>query len=59
MFKRHCHQATALGLAFVITLSVLASLDHLATQQHAGNALARAATPGGQLAGQPASAPRS
>jgi hypothetical protein len=59
MFKRHRHQAAALGLAVAITLSVLASLDHLATQQHAGAAMARAAAPVGQLAGQPASAPRS
>jgi hypothetical protein len=38
MFKRS--QTVALGLALVITVSVLAGLDHLATQQHAGTALA-------------------
>jgi hypothetical protein len=41
MFKRRSIQATALCLATIVTVSILASMDLLATQQHAANTLAR------------------
>lgn len=51
---RIAQTASALSLAMVVTLAVLGSLNHLATEQHAATVLARAASPqqaqGGALA---------
>jgi hypothetical protein len=41
MHKIELSQVTALGLAFVVTASLLAGLDQLATRQHAANEMAR------------------
>lgn len=41
--RRTLHTTTALGLALMVTLATLGSLNHLATEQHAATVLARAA----------------
>lgn len=59
MFKSFAQNAYALCLAATVTLSVLAGLDLLATQQHAAVAMAKAQATTQQVVGVAAHASRS